>query len=75
MLELQRAWQQVPAGDASAHLVMVGPLDSRSARFSTPSQRLRGDARVRAIGLEWNTPPILAASNLLVLPTYREDFP
>jgi len=74
VLELERAWQKVRAGDASAHLVLVGPVDSCEREVVDALERLRGDARVRAIGLEWNTPPILAASDLLVLPTYREGF-
>jgi glycosyltransferase involved in cell wall biosynthesis len=75
VLELERAWQQLRAADASAHLVLVGPIDSREREILDAVERLSADGRVRAIGLEWNTPPILAASDLLVLPTYREGFP
>jgi lipopolysaccharide/colanic/teichoic acid biosynthesis glycosyltransferase/glycosyltransferase involved in cell wall biosynthesis len=75
ILELQRAWQRVRTLDAGAHLVMVGPLDSQEPAILDAVQRLGRDARVRLVGLEWNTAPILAASNLLVLPTYREGFP
>jgi glycosyltransferase involved in cell wall biosynthesis len=36
---------------------------------------LRGDARVHLTGMDWNTPPLYASMDVLVLPTYREGFP
>ena len=75
VLELEQAWQQVRTVGASAHLVIVGPLDSSEGEIVRALERLEADPRVHLIGLNWNTPPILAASDLVVLPTYREGFP
>src|SRR5262249_12116948 len=35
---------------------------------------LRSDQRVTMRGLDWNTPPLYAAMDLFVLPSYREGF-
>jgi len=75
VLELEQAWQQLRAAAASAHLVIVGPVDSHESEILQALARLESDPRVRVVGMDWNTPPILAASDLLVLPTYREGFP
>src|SRR5262249_17529880 len=75
ILELQRAWQRVRTVDATAHLVVVGPVESQEPAILDAVRSLTADERVRIVGLEWDTPPILAGSNVLVLPTYREGFP
>jgi lipopolysaccharide/colanic/teichoic acid biosynthesis glycosyltransferase/glycosyltransferase involved in cell wall biosynthesis len=75
VLELEQAWQQVRTVDASVHLVIAGPLDSFESEIVQALERLEADPHVHLIGLNWDTPPILAASDLVVLPTYREGFP
>jgi glycosyltransferase involved in cell wall biosynthesis len=36
---------------------------------------LRADPRVHLTGVEWDTPPLYAAMDVVALPTYREGFP
>jgi lipopolysaccharide/colanic/teichoic acid biosynthesis glycosyltransferase len=75
LAELAEAWSTVREATAATYLVVVGPVDTTDARLLRILEQFQADARVRLINLDWNTPPIFAASDVLCLPTYREGFP
>jgi glycosyltransferase involved in cell wall biosynthesis len=75
MRELHQAWLRLRAEHASLHLLLVGPEDSVTPLPAQMMEALRGDARVHLVGMDWNTAPLYAAMDILVLPTYREGFP
>lgn len=75
ILELRRAWERIRETHRSAHLLLVGPEDPVSPLPPGEMDALRHDDRVHFAGMNWNTPPLYAAMDVLVLPTYREGFP
>jgi glycosyltransferase involved in cell wall biosynthesis len=75
MVELVGAWQVLRERFPSLHLLIVGPFEAHDPLPPVTVQVLRADARIHLVGLEWKTPPLYAAMDLLVLPTYREGFP
>ena len=75
LLELYEAWHIVRDRYPHARLVVVGPLESSESQIRHVVDKFAGDETVRVIGLDWDIPPILAASDVLCLPTYREGFP
>ena len=73
--ELHGAWSALRERNAALRLVLVGPIDTEDRNVLAALEAFSKDAAVRMVGLEWNTPPILAATDVLCLPTYREGFP
>ena len=74
-VELTRAWHRLRESFPSAHLLLVGPFESRDPVPAATEQSLRSDTRVHLVGMDWNTPPLYAAMDVVALPTYREGFP
>lgn len=58
-----------------ARLLIVGELDSNGPIESTLWAKIRGDSRILLAGFHFDVRPALCASNILVLPSYREGFP
>jgi len=75
IVELNEAWSCLREEFPNLHLLMVGGAESEDPIPPHVDQLLRGDPRVHLIGEEWNTPPLFAAMDLFVLPTYREGLP
>ncbi|HEU0068087.1 MAG TPA: glycosyltransferase family 4 protein [Nitrospiraceae bacterium] len=75
IVELSEAWCSLREEFQSLHLLMVGGAEAEDPIPTQVDQLLRGDPRVHLIGEEWNTPPLYAAMDMVVLPTYREGFP
>jgi glycosyltransferase involved in cell wall biosynthesis len=75
IVELSEAWSSLREEFQNLHLLMVGGAESEDPIPPHVDQLLRGDSRVHLIGEEWNTPPLFAAMDLFVLPTYREGLP
>jgi lipopolysaccharide/colanic/teichoic acid biosynthesis glycosyltransferase len=73
--ELEKAWTGLRDEYPEAHLLIVGPFETQDPAPAHAVARLQRDPRVRMPGMEWNTPPLYAAMDLVVLPTYREGFP
>lgn len=73
--ELAEAWSRLRGRHPEAHLLMVGPFEPQDPIPSAVESILREDPRVHLAGMDWNTPPLYAAMDLVVLPTYREGFP
>ncbi len=74
IVELADAWRTVRDACPDAHLLIVGPVEERDGVPET-ERSLRQDPRVHFAGMDWNTPPLYAAMDVLVLPTYREGLP
>lgn len=75
IVELAEAWCSLREEFPNLHLLMVGGAESEDPIPTQVDEQLRKDPRVHLIGEEWNTPPLYAAMDLVVLPTYREGFP
>lgn len=72
LVELIGAWRTLRERFPSLHLLLVGPFESQDPIPADCVEVLTTDARIHLVGLEWNTSPLYAAMDLLVLPTYRE---
>lgn len=75
LIELEAAWRTLRDEYTNLHLLLVGPWEPQDPVPADIRERLEADPRVHLVGMEWDTPPLLAAMDLLALPTYREGFP
>jgi glycosyltransferase involved in cell wall biosynthesis len=75
IVELTEAWLQIRKRYHACHLVLVGPFEARDRVPASIRETLQADARVHLPGMDWNTAPLYAAMDLVVLPSYREGFP
>lgn len=73
--ELEEAWRSLRDDYPDAHLLIVGPFETQDPLPAHAIVRLQRDSRVHMPGMEWNTPPLYSAMDIVVLPTYREGFP
>lgn len=70
--ELLAAFAEMPD---DAHLVLVGGLDENGALREAQLRMISRHARIHMLGFVTDVRPALRASNVLVLPSYREGFP
>ena len=75
VMELASAWEGLRRDFPQAYLLVVGLFENEDAVPADVRSRLESDPSVRLIGLRWDTPPIYAAMDVVVLPTYREGLP
>ncbi|HET6765593.1 MAG TPA: glycosyltransferase family 4 protein [Longimicrobiaceae bacterium] len=75
IVELAAAWERLREEHPGAHLLVVGPWEPQDPVPAELRRTLEGDPRVHLTGADWNTPPLYAAMDVVVLPTYREGFP
>lgn len=75
IVELVEAWRNIRQDYEQCHLLVVGPFELHDPVPIDTEQVLREDPRIHLVGMVWNTPPLFAAMDLLVLPTHREGFP
>jgi len=59
----------------TSYLVLAGPVEERDGLSPDVAARLDADGRVRMTRAWTDTPPLYAAADLVVLPSYREGFP
>jgi lipopolysaccharide/colanic/teichoic acid biosynthesis glycosyltransferase/glycosyltransferase involved in cell wall biosynthesis len=75
IIELVHAWGRVQRQFPRAHLLVVGRFEPQDAVPGDVEHALRTGERIHLAATDWNTPPLYAAMDLVVLPTYREGFP
>ncbi len=75
IVQLAQAWSDLRDEFPGLHLLMVGPIEPEDPLSSKVWEQLHKDQRVHLIGEEWDTPPLYAAMDVFVLPTYREGLP
>jgi glycosyltransferase involved in cell wall biosynthesis len=75
IVELWDAWRTLRAEHPAMHLLLAGPFEPQDPISDEVRRGLEDDPRVHLAGMDWNTPPLYAAMDLVVLPTYREGFP
>ncbi|HET7584809.1 MAG TPA: sugar transferase [Gemmatimonadaceae bacterium] len=75
VVELLDAWHRLRDDFPDAHLLVVGPVEPQDPVPAETLDALRNDPRVHLAGMDWDTPPLYAAMDLVTLPTYREGFP
>ena len=73
--ELVKAWLVLREEFPNLRLLIVGPFESQDPLPAWAETIIRTDPRVHLAGMDWNTPPLYAAMDIVVLPTYREGFP
>src|SRR5262249_61598805 len=74
IVELAAAWRKLRETFSDLRLLVVGPVEQKDSVPPEVLNALRSDQRVTMRGLDWNTPPLYAAMDLFVLPSYREGF-
>jgi glycosyltransferase involved in cell wall biosynthesis len=74
LVELVEAWQTLRAERPELHLLVVGPFEPQDPLPPEVEKLLRTDPRVHLTGMNWDTPPLYTAMDVVVLPTYREGF-
>lgn len=75
LIELVEAWQTLRAERPQLHLLVVGTLEPEDPLPPAVEQLMRTDPRIHLAGFSSDTPPLYAAMDVFVLPTYREGFP
>ena len=75
IVELVHAWRQLRSEFDDLHLLVVGPTEAEHPLSKDTELALQSDPRIHLVGLNWDTPPLYSAMDMVVLPTYREGFP
>jgi glycosyltransferase involved in cell wall biosynthesis len=75
LVELAAAWRSIRDTSPTAHLLLIGPFESRDPVPSETRLALGADRHVHLVGTVLDMPPGYAAMDVVVLPTYREGFP
>jgi glycosyltransferase involved in cell wall biosynthesis len=73
--DLVGAWRTVRDQYPDARLLVIGPAEARDALDPATVAALHDDSTIAVLGARWDTPGLLAAMDVLCLPTYREGFP
>jgi glycosyltransferase involved in cell wall biosynthesis len=73
--ELAAAWKILREEFLDVHLLVVGPFEPQDPVSKNVEDLLKSDPRIHLVGMDWDTPPLYAAMDILTLPTYREGFP
>jgi lipopolysaccharide/colanic/teichoic acid biosynthesis glycosyltransferase len=73
--ELEQAWQSLRDEYPATRLLIIGPFETKDPVPAHAVARLQRDPRVLMPGMEWDTPPLYSAMDVVVLPTHREGFP
>jgi glycosyltransferase involved in cell wall biosynthesis len=75
LIELVGAWRLLREEIENLHLLVVGNPEPQDPVPEDVDETLRTDPRIHLAGFEWNIPPLYAAMDLVVLPSYREGLP
>ncbi len=75
VVELCDAWKVLRARFRDVHWLVVGPFEEADAIPEPVASEMRRDPRIHLMGVNWDTPRMFAAMDVLVLPSRREGFP
>jgi glycosyltransferase involved in cell wall biosynthesis len=75
LCELASAWQRLRERHPQLHLLLVGVPEREDPLPDEVATALRSDPRVHFTGLDWDTPRLYAAMDVVALPSYREGLP
>jgi glycosyltransferase involved in cell wall biosynthesis len=75
IMELHDAWQRLKGENPHLHLLVVGPFEPQDPVPPLVRKSFEADDRAHLAGMDWNTPPLYAAMDIVTLPSYREGFP
>ncbi|MCM3875648.1 MAG: glycosyltransferase family 4 protein [Thermoanaerobaculia bacterium] len=75
IVEIFQAWRALRARMPDLHWLVVGPFEDGDPIPPDIVAGMCEDERVHLTGLEWNTPRMFGAMDVLALPSYREGFP
>jgi glycosyltransferase involved in cell wall biosynthesis len=75
VVELFEAWKHLRARMKNLHWLVVGPFEENDPVPDDVASAMRSDPRVHLRGLDWDTPRLFSAMDVLALPSYREGFP
>lgn len=74
MVELVQAWQELRSRFPDLQLVVAGEPESQDPIPALTLESLSNDARIHLVGWWQDMPRLYSASDIAVLPTYREGF-
>jgi glycosyltransferase involved in cell wall biosynthesis len=75
IVELFRAWRSLRDRMPNLHWLVVGPFEEGDPIPAEVRASMRSDDHVHLTGLDWDTPRLFGAMDVLALPSYREGFP
>jgi glycosyltransferase involved in cell wall biosynthesis len=70
--ELAQAWQTLSKKYPQLHLLLAGSFDTRDPLDASVQRRLQTDPRIHVAGYVEDTPPLFAATDILILPSFHE---
>ncbi|MCM2333369.1 MAG: glycosyltransferase family 4 protein [Anaeromyxobacteraceae bacterium] len=71
---LWEAWRALREALPDLHWVLVGPVEAGDPVTPEVLAAMRADPRVHLLGQDEDTPPLLAAMDVVALPSWREGF-
>jgi glycosyltransferase involved in cell wall biosynthesis len=74
MHELATAWRSLREGRPDVHLLLVGPFEAHDPLRPADDTLFRTDPRVHLAGMREDVAEHLAATDIFVMPSYREGF-
>jgi glycosyltransferase involved in cell wall biosynthesis len=72
IVELVQAWETLAKTYPNLHLLAAGEFDTRDPVPVSVEERLRSDTRIHLPGYVDDTPPLYAAMDVLILPSFHE---
>lgn len=75
IVELAQAWLKLRDEYPNLHLLMIGPIESQDPLPNEITALLNSDPRIHMVGQVNCIVPYYTATDILVLPTYREGLP
>ncbi len=73
--ELVNAFDKISRNKNNVHLLLVGPIESKQNPVNAETLELiNNNTHIHLVGMQNDVRPFLKASNVFVLPSYREGF-